>query len=434
MKEIIFIFLFIALLLASLNSKFYLRFVYLLPVVNFSSFFEGKIVYLGAYLSFNSIYYIFIIFFGFAHIPISKIKSKVGYFIFRFKYYILFVCWLVILYTILPSKIYIAEFIRGILIILTPLIVAIVSFINSDKIKLQSWLYSNFLILLFLLIIGIPFNLTYIEYDELGKYGGLTNKLTQGNRIYAGFLELVLCYIFAKIAVLKRINFREISAIVIIVLLIILSGSRTITLSTLIMGLFLIKEFKLGKKTLLALFILLTLLAIFYQFRDLFIQRMFFQPGGSMDLSNIDSKGRFFTWGILLSEIFNNPIKAILGHGFFSSIYFLKDVLGTLEPYHPHNDYLRILYDAGIIGFMLYYFLFIIGMLRFVKKYSFMFGVDRDLTILSKTITYAIVFFLIISFTDNYFLYSLSFQNILFSIIGVYLGKIFHKKSNPNTL
>lgn len=75
-------------------------------------------------------------------------------------------------------------------------------------------------------------------------------------------------------------------------------------------------------------------------------QRMF---GGDASLQvggvALNTTGRLTIWGIVALSASQAPIT---GHGIGSSVTLLKGVIDNIA--HPHNDYLRIWHDLGLIG------------------------------------------------------------------------------------
>lgn len=87
------------------------------------------------------------------------------------------------------------------------------------------------------------------------------------------------------------------------------------------------------------------------------VQERFF-PGGvesfKFDLSSfqsIDTQGRRNLWALTWNESFDNPI---IGKGTGSSSQLILSTFPPLE--HPHNDYLRVFHDLGIVGLFAFIF------------------------------------------------------------------------------
>ena len=73
---------------------------------------------------------------------------------------------------------------------------------------------------------------------------------------------------------------------------------------------------------------------------------------GDLSLSvggtNINAEGRTKVWGVLWSEV---PNDLLIGHG--PGAASARSILVDPAFDHPHNDYLRILYDFGVVGLVL---------------------------------------------------------------------------------
>lgn len=73
-----------------------------------------------------------------------------------------------------------------------------------------------------------------------------------------------------------------------------------------------------------------------------------------LSLDDINSNGRLFMWEVLLNRLYlKNPIR---GHGIGSTQHDmyeeLKEIFGGIDV--PHNDYIQMLCDTGLIGLSLY--------------------------------------------------------------------------------
>lgn len=67
--------------------------------------------------------------------------------------------------------------------------------------------------------------------------------------------------------------------------------------------------------------------------------------------SYVLTMGRTIWWLAIKSELYSNDaLKIFLGHGVGASADFMKETFG-IE--HPHSDYIRVLYDMGIVGSIL---------------------------------------------------------------------------------
>lgn len=411
--KLFFLFFILALIvLLGLRPGGYLRIVYLIPVSGLSTIFPFKLTYFGTELSVNSFLYIYIILIGLIHI--IRLSSQLLIILSKFKLYIFFLLWIVLSYIAAKERVPFGDFFKFFLLFVTPLIVGMVSYANYIYIKLPQMLYNAFFFFLLLIIIGLPFNLTRFEFTEIGRFYGLHSDLTSGPRIYAPFLAIIYFYILSKVNVIKKISFKEMIVLFVLVTFLILSGSRTTIFSAMIITIY--ATFR--RKTFLGVVIVIFLLTIFYLFKDIFVQRMFYSDK-IISIENLDTTGRAFMWEILLTKILSNLdfVRLILGFGANSSMHYLKETLNTPYTIHPHNDYIRLIYDYGFIGLVSYYYFFL-SFLRISFKENFKLKGDIDSLVLLKFTKYLIVFLLFLSFTDNFIVYALAFQNILFSIIA----------------
>jgi|GEM_PF-5897804 len=132
---------------------------------------------------------------------------------------------------------------------------------------------------------------------------------------------------------------------------------------------------------------------------------------------------RLLIWGRLIEGLGNN---FLWGMGLFSSNKYMLETFN--EYYNPHNDYVRLFFELGVIGLVLYFGLFVI---LYKKIYRVVAEQDRDEKMLRALIAF-IPYMFIVSLTDNLFL-DTSFGLILFCLMGYFL-KIVSKSDNRNSL
>jgi len=148
-----------------------------------------------------------------------------------------------------------------------------------------------------------------------------------------------------------------------------------------------------------------------------FQQKMFFSGSGQLtDIldqgANLQMSGRSVLWLTLLQGVPDSPW---FGHGANASEALLLDVAGLS---HPHNDYLRILYEFGVLGLVLF------G----VAVGGTIFALLRLETPLPQfrwwkyALASSFVPYLLIMFTDNVLLYAAFFGNLQFALIGFYVA------------
>jgi len=175
--------------------------------------------------------------------------------------------------------------------------------------------------------------------------------------------------------------------------------------------------FKMHKRVLLGAFILFCALMLFNAER---VQKvMFFSgSGGLTDLywsnPNLQTSGRSFMFDILWLGIEEHPL---LGNGFNAHRSSLLD-FGLLT-YLPHNDWLKLWYDIGLLGAGLYFVTLLVQMVLLVRIAKASSGPLRLLAYGAAT---AFVPYALIMLTDNVILYVQFFGNIHFALIGLVYG------------
>jgi O-antigen ligase len=156
-------------------------------------------------------------------------------------------------------------------------------------------------------------------------------------------------------------------------------------------------------------------IALFYTERVQ--KKMFFSGSGTLEdirLSNPDffTAGRSHLWDLMIEEI---RTKAVWGHGANASEEFVLSVTwGTLT--HPHNDWLRLLYDYGFIGASVFAFCLVAQVIHLLKRAKMAFGKSRILLYAGAS---SFLPFVLLMFTDNVILYATFFGNLQFTILGL---------------
>jgi O-antigen ligase len=128
----------------------------------------------------------------------------------------------------------------------------------------------------------------------------------------------------------------------------------------------------------------------------------------------LNTSGRTRLWSATWHAIPEHPI---IGHGPGQAQYFIKSRFVTIE--HPHNEYLRLLYDTGWIGLALW----LVGMLLLLL------GCWRRLRVTTDPIrrgthlaaVLAIIDLLLGSITDNLTV-GLAFMLICSTLVGLSMG------------
>jgi O-antigen ligase len=122
--------------------------------------------------------------------------------------------------------------------------------------------------------------------------------------------------------------------------------------------------------------------------------------------------GRSRLWDLMTEEIKQKPLW---GHGANASENFVLLVTwNTLT--HPHNDWLRLLYDYGLIGTSVFAFCLVAQVIHLLKRAKNTFGESRILLYAGAS---SFLPFVLLMFTDNIILYAAFFGNLQFTIIGL---------------
>jgi len=144
---------------------------------------------------------------------------------------------------------------------------------------------------------------------------------------------------------------------------------------------------------------------------------MFYSGAGTLQdvrLSNPDlfTTGRSRLWNLMVEEIKEKPLW---GHGANASEAFVLSVTwGVLT--HPHNDWLRLLYDFGFFGASVFAFCLGAQVIHLLKRARKTFGESRILLYAGAS---SFLPFVLLMFTDNIILYAAFFGNLQFTIIGL---------------
>lgn len=155
-------------------------------------------------------------------------------------------------------------------------------------------------------------------------------------------------------------------------------------------------------------------LALFYT--DRVQDKMFVEGKGSVDdltnYENVATHGRRHMAEMMTLEIAKEPW---MGHGANASEDFVVNLTaGQLT--HPHNDWLRLLFDYGIAGTAVFTFTIMAQVLNLIRSGRRSSGNRRIFFYASAS---SFLSQLLIMFTDNVLLYAAFFGNIQFVIIGL---------------
>ena len=145
--------------------------------------------------------------------------------------------------------------------------------------------------------------------------------------------------------------------------------------------------------------------------------KMFYSGQGEIrDLKfenpDLFTSGRSRLWDLMIQEI---KAKPVWGHGGNASEEFVLSMTwNTLT--HPHNDWLRLLYDYGLVGTSVFAFCLITQVIHLLIRAKNTLGESRILLYAGAS---SFLPFVLLMFTDNIILYAAFFGDLQFTIIGL---------------
>ena len=153
-------------------------------------------------------------------------------------------------------------------------------------------------------------------------------------------------------------------------------------------------------------------------FQTTAFQERFFDSGrGSLSQlfsGEISGEGRFYAWPLIWEEAWKHPI---LGKGVYSSARFVPTIWPNMQS--PHNEYLRIGFEFGIVGLALFLGAAVWQIIDLRKQIKRSDGIVRSAFAASLL---GLFMFLITGCTDNPLGYSLWYMNPLFALMGAAYG------------
>lgn len=283
------------------------------------------------------------------------------------------------------------------------------------------------------LFIGAAVSSLYVDYDTLNKFSKYLLYLSVGFIIVSVFksgtlitgdlpiygdaagmisITLISCYIAVRYVqgepklfyywvLLQIIPFVQIT--------------RMATLANLATMPFTLAPLKLKKRI---IFILIVIIAGTVMFFDQRVQQKMFHSGSgtfkdiALDNPDFKTHGRAYTWAIMSAEAEKRPW---LGYGANASQALLEQ-LTRGEMLHPHNDYLRIRYDYGYVGILIFLICTLLQLFHALKMAKI---TEGDTKLLFYTGASAFVPFALLMITDNIILYAAFFGNLHFTILGM---------------
>ena len=147
---------------------------------------------------------------------------------------------------------------------------------------------------------------------------------------------------------------------------------------------------------------------------------MFFSGRGSIwdlrfDDPDIQTSGRSYMWERIISEIRKRPW---FGHGANASADVLSRLIHKVPgaQLHPHNDWLRLLYDYGCVGTFVFAGCLIAQTIHALRMAKYTEGESRILFYAGASSFLPLALFMI---TDNIVLYAAFWGNLQFTILGL---------------
>jgi O-antigen ligase len=148
-------------------------------------------------------------------------------------------------------------------------------------------------------------------------------------------------------------------------------------------------------------------------------QERFFQSGhGTIEdvfAGNFKDQGRFQAWKAMWEEAWKQPV---FGGGVGASYEFVPQIWEDMD--HIHNDYLRIFFEFGILGFAIFAFACVWQLLVLRRAIH---SRGKDTVRITFTGAWLGLWVMLISCTtDNTIVYNLLFTNPLFALLGAGFG------------
>lgn len=191
----------------------------------------------------------------------------------------------------------------------------------------------------------------------------------------------------------------------------VITGSRMATLAMLLLPIFNPVSRQPMRK--LATVAVALLVGMVIYLTPAFQERFFAgESAGVADIAsgNFDSAGRFDAWPLILERAWDRPW---LGHGVGTVERIMADVWGEMKA--PHNDYLRVGYELGIVGLAVFLSVMLIQLFRLGREVRQSDGVVQQAFAAAWL---GLFIFLPIAVTDNPITYNLCFMDPVFALMG----------------
>ena len=292
-----------------------------------------------------------------------------------------------------------------------PLVIGIVASIymrSTKQLKTLTVTFEYSLIILFAIFI-------ILQYELLKPFG----QLFPLTRAMALTVCLMGCVFISKLPVQKS---RSIIFWCVSLSFVFLSKSRMATLALLLLWIVSPWHFRIRTRVISALMIILLSIGIFYT--PSFQVRFFGEDGGTLsDLIRGDfvSTGRFEAWPVIWDEAQKQLIR---GAGIGQSAKFVQGIWSGIDK--PHNDYLRIIFELGFIGLVI--FISTIGIQVYdIRTKIFQITGESRFAFIASYLGFFVL--LLVSITDNPITYNVWFTNPLFAVLGSAYGVAAYEKA-----
>lgn len=126
-----------------------------------------------------------------------------------------------------------------------------------------------------------------------------------------------------------------------------------------------------------------------------------------------DSAGRFDSWPLIFQRAFDS---VWFGHGLGESTPFVFRIWAPMDK--PHNEYLRIFYEGGVIGLAAFLF----GMIGTLVHLSLILYRTKQWNWLASAAFMAWIGFMLLAIVDNPLVYGNNFVHVVFFLVGAASG------------
>jgi O-antigen ligase len=168
------------------------------------------------------------------------------------------------------------------------------------------------------------------------------------------------------------------------------------------------------KRVIILCLVVMVGIGIFYSPR--MQKKMFYSGQGRLEDVKWENKdfattGRSLMWSKMWERIDEQPL---LGYGANASESFISKLTRGLK--HPHNDWLRLLFDFGYIGTVIFALSLLMQALHAYRRAKRTVG---EISLLFYAGASSILSFILFMFTDNILLYAAFFGNLQFMFLGL---------------